>query len=132
VSVKKELESKICEIEKALKDHEVILRQKELALKYAHEDMEEKRGEWALHDNNMRFMKNKAEIVDIKEFAGVRDLRKQSRDAYEAMMIKAHGLQSEVTFYGGLVSNAKKEIARIKEVLAGYGTVIQFPGGPHE
>ena len=122
-----ELESSICDVEKKLKEAEVILKQKELALKYAHEDLEEKRVEWQMHDKNMRFMKGKATLVDFKEFVGVQKLLKTAKEDFDGISAKVWGLSKTVAIYNKEVEGMKKEIADSKATLVGCDIVIPFP-----
>lgn len=127
MSTRKEIETAACEIEKKLKDIEVVLKQKEIALKHAHEDMEELHGDWQLHVNNMKFMRHKAEVVDIREFSGVKDLLKTSRTTFEEKSVKYHNLLKTVTAWRKEVDTLKKELGDLKSELSGYPVIILFP-----
>lgn len=126
MSKKTELETHICEVQKGLKDDQVVLKQKEIALTHAQEDMEEKRVDWAHHKTNLKFMKTKASIVDVKEYRGVLQLLKDAREAFNEVATKVHGLSKAVLAIRKQVDARLVEIERSKQALADMGMVLEF------
>ncbi len=130
MSNRKELESTVCDIEKKLAEHGAILRQKEVSLRHAQEDLEEKRGDLTYHTNNLKFMDQRATLVDIKEYRGVLKLQAHAREEVEDVALKVRGLASACASYRREIAAGLQEIAKAKKVLADYGDVIT-PAVPH-
>lgn len=126
MSKKTDLETHICDVQKGLKDDQVVLKQKEIALTHAQEDMEEKRVDWAHHKTNHKFMQFKATIVDVKEYRGVLQLLKDAKEKFNEAATKVHGLSKTVLILRKQVDGRLAEIARAKDALASMGEVLEF------
>ena len=123
-----ELETYLCEVQKKLKETEVNQKQKQISMRTAFEDMEEKREEWALNDKNMQFMMSKdARSIDLKEFAGVKELRRKTREEYDGAAAKAHTLSVAVEAYNKVIKQCQDEIKRVQGLLAQCGVVVKGP-----
>lgn len=120
-----ELEQHACELERTIKDNEVFLKQKELALTYARSNLEEHRSTWEYNRNNMKYMK-KTDLVDIQEFKGVRKLLAGAREEFDDAAANVRRLLAEAAGHRNLISEATAKLARTKETLAAYGLVIPW------
>lgn len=121
-----ELEAYVCELERKIQESVVFLDQKEIALKWAQVDLEEKQQRAALHETNMKFMRKQASLVDIKEFTGVQKLLVEARHALEDAQVKASTLFTAVRHFKAVIAEARGEIHRTKGVLEGFGRVVQW------
>ena len=124
---RKELESNACDLEKRLKEREGVLKLKEVALSHAAEDMEEWHSDRKMHENNMNFMLHKAEVVDIREFDGVKKLLQTTSDKLAEASIKYHNLLKTVTAHRKEYNDILKELDELREELSGYPVILKFP-----
>ena len=130
MSNRKELESTVCDIEKKLAEHGAILRQKVVALRHAQEDLVEKKADLTYHTNNLKFMDQKATLVDLKEYRGVLKLQSRAQAEMEDVALRVRGLTSACASYQRDIDAATKEIQKARGVLTDYGQVIT-PDVPH-
>ena len=121
-----ELEQYVCEVERKIKDNEIFLKQKELALVYAQSNVAEHRSTYEYNRKNMVFMKNRAGVVDIKEFRGVKTQLEKAQVEYDDALATERRLQGEAEHHRAIVRQGQQEIQRAKRELSTYGAVIEF------
>jgi len=120
------LSEQICEAQKKQAEADAILGQKEIALKYATEVRDLASDGVKFNRKNMQYMKSRAEVVDINEYRGARQLLRNVTDEYDAACDKVRKLQREVQYYDNVVSAAVRAIELARDGLAQFGRLIQW------
>lgn len=121
-----ELEEAHSDLEKRTKEAKVVLEQKEIALRHARESLAEVGQDLRLHENNMKFMRSKADVVDIKEYSGVQKLLESAESEHETVQIKVSRLLGDIEHINRVLARAEGELRKLNETLDACGQVIPF------
>ena len=122
-----ELEEAHSDLERKIKEVETVLEQKEIGLKHAKENLVEHQQDLAHHETNMKFMRNKADVIDLREFSGVTKLLERSREEAEDATIKTSKLVGDVAHINRILSKSRGELSKIRATLDACGQVLQGP-----
>src|SRR5262245_59534291 len=120
------LSQDIFDAQKAQAEADAILGQKEIALKYAEPKVEVAFDTVRFHRQNISYMKTRADVVDIKEFAGARKLLDQAIDEWQEACAKVRKLHGEIQHYNNVASAAVRAIEVARSGLAQFGRLIQW------
>ncbi len=122
-----ELEDAHSDLERKIKEGETVLEQKEIGLKYAKENLAEHKQDLALHETNMKYMRSKADVVDLREFGGVTKLLERSQEEVEDATIKTSKLVGDVAHINKVLNRSRGELSKIRTTLDACGQVLQGP-----
>jgi hypothetical protein len=122
-----ELEDAHSELERKIKEVETVLEQKEIGLKHARENLAEHQRDLGHHETNMKFMRTKADVVDLREFSGVAKLLERSQEEAEDATIKTSKLVGDVAHINKIINKSRGELSKIRATLDACGQVLQGP-----
>ena len=120
------LSEQIYEAQKKQVEADALLGQKEIALKYAIEVRDLASDGVKFNRKNMQYMKSRADVVEINEYRGARQLLRNVTNEYEAACAKVRQLRMEVQYYNNISSAAVQAIEVARSGLAQFGRLIQW------
>lgn len=121
-----QLESDVCDLDRKIAEESILLKQKELALKYSDDNVETARERYLLHQKNHWHMRKKADVVDIKEFRGTIQLLKAAKDEYNDNMKRNSELRGGAAHYRTSIAETTRRRDVLRARLDSFGEVLQF------
>lgn len=125
-----ELEHQICDLQKDAGNVQVSLKFKQVSLTYARAGRDEARTTYWHHLTNRNYMRSRAEVVDIKEYAATVHLLTEAKELFSDRSAEVAILEAACKLFDAKLIDFLEKIEERRSELNGLGQLLQFPVQP--